>query len=228
MPLPQAWLSEFGDSKWLLPAVALLIIVAVRSGTLSAKAALRWACAIAVTASIVLLSKLAFMGWGIGSAPLDFTGFSGHAAMSAAIYPPLLVVLGSGRKLSRGGLVLAGLAWAALIAASRVALHAHSPSEVVSGFALGGAATAFTMTGWSPASRSLVILRWLAPAALAVAVLQFTAPHLNTHRMVEATAKMLSGRDKVYTRKWLRARSPSPAQNVAKRLTLLDFHVNLI
>lgn len=228
MPLLQAWLSEFGDSKWLLPAVALLIIVAVRSGTLPTRAALRWVTAIAVTAAIVLASKLAFMGWGIGSARLDFTGFSGHAAMSAAIYPPLLVVLGSGRNLSRGGLVVAGLTWAGLIAASRLPLHAHTLSEVVSGFALGCAATTFTMTGWSPTSRSLFILRWLAPAALVIATLQFTAPNVSTHKMVQTTAKTLSGRDKVYTRKWLHTRSANQTQNIAKRLTSVDFRVNLI
>ena len=35
--------------------------------------------------------KLAFMGWGIGIRELDFTGFSGHTALSTAFWLNLLM-----------------------------------------------------------------------------------------------------------------------------------------
>ena len=165
----------------------------------------------------MLASKLAFMGWGIGSATLDFTGFSGHAAMSACIYPPLMVLLGSSlKKLSRGTWASLGLLFAAAIAFSRLPLHAHSVSEVVAGFALGSAASLYTLYNWTPSSRAVLLLRWLAPAALVIATLQSATPNVSTHDMVQRTAKVLSGRDKLYTRKWLHQRSEVSTQSVAE------------
>ena len=40
--------------------------------------------AFGITGTVVCISKLAFMGWGIGIREIDFTGFSGHTALSTA------------------------------------------------------------------------------------------------------------------------------------------------
>ena len=48
------------------------------------------------------------IGWGIGWAPLDFTGFSGHAMFAAALMP-LLLRLAAGPGSRRGRLVLQSL-----------------------------------------------------------------------------------------------------------------------
>jgi hypothetical protein len=48
----------------------------------SKQAAWRWALLFGITGAIVCASKLAFMGWGMGIRELDFTGFSGHTALS--------------------------------------------------------------------------------------------------------------------------------------------------
>lgn len=202
------WLSELGNSKWLLPAAVLLIVLSGISGTLPWRTATRWAIAVGVTSLIVLCSKIAFMGWGIGSAALDFTGFSGHAAMSACVYPPLAALLGTGRHVSRRWLVVAGLALAAAIAYSRLPLWAHSPSEVIAGFLLGGLAAAWPLSRWPARAAALPAWKWLAPAVLALGIQTLLPPTASTHQLVIALAKSVSGRDEIYSRDWLHRRAP--------------------
>ena len=60
---------------------------------------------------VVLVSKLAFLGWGIGSARLNFTGFSGHTMLSAAVWPVALWLVAS-RATHRTRVALAVLGWA--------------------------------------------------------------------------------------------------------------------
>ena len=88
--------------------------------------------------------KLAFMGWGIGIRELDFTGFSGHSALSASIWPVMMWLLtGRFSTAVRKTAVLSGYALALLIGYSRTAIHVHSVSEVISGLALGAASSYF-------------------------------------------------------------------------------------
>jgi hypothetical protein len=47
---------------------------------------------IAMAATLVTATKMAFMGFGWGIASIDFTDMSGHAMLAAAIYPVLAVV----------------------------------------------------------------------------------------------------------------------------------------
>lgn len=108
----------------------------------------RWLLGFVAALALTLVSKVAFMGWGIGSAALDFTGFSGHA-MSAASVLPLLAWLGlqaSGSAPWRAGGLTLAFALAAAIAYSRLPVGAHSASEAVLGFLIGAAAS-----GWAVA-----------------------------------------------------------------------------
>jgi multisubunit Na+/H+ antiporter MnhE subunit len=78
------------------------------------------------------------MGWGIGSRHWDFTGFSGHSALSASIWPVLLWLLcGRFSSLVRRTAVIVGYLLAAVVGYSRLVIHAHSTSEVITGLALG-------------------------------------------------------------------------------------------
>ena len=105
-----------------------------------------WAVVLGLAIAATTASKIAFMGWGLGIASLDFTGFSGHAMLSAAIYPVLGHVFARRRLGSTAwwGAAL-GYVLAILIAISRVTTQAHSVSESVSGFMLGAAASACAM-----------------------------------------------------------------------------------
>lgn len=211
--MPNAWalLSDLGNSKWLLPAAVLLILV---SRPREWQFRLGWAVSLSGVALVTLASKLAFMGWGIGSRALDFTGFSGHAAMAAAIYPVAFHLLAAGRcseKTTRAW-TAAGVALAGLIAYSRLPLNAHSVSEVVLGFLLGSAASAWTLlrTRWTQALQ----LRQLALALGVAALTPFALPNVSTHQAVIKLAQVLSGRQVLHDRAWLHRQDTGVALRV--------------
>lgn len=85
-------ISFFGDSTVLLPSAAALFIVLMLRKT-SRLLAWQWSLLFGITGAIVCASKLAFMGWGLGIRELDYTGFSGHSALSAAFWPIFLWLL---------------------------------------------------------------------------------------------------------------------------------------
>lgn len=141
------FISFFGDSTVLLPgAVLLFIILLIRANTRAV--AWQWGMLFSITCIIVSVSKLAFMGWGLGIRSIDFTGFSGHSALSAAFWPVFLWLLA--HRLAPGFKsisMLAGYSIALLVACSRLEIHAHSVSEVIAGALLGAAASALFL--WS-------------------------------------------------------------------------------
>ena len=201
-------LTRLGEAQILLPlvgAAALWLWRAAGQGRL----ALRWLGAIAVAALLTALSKLAFMGWGLGSARWDFTGISGHAMFAAACLPPLawVALLARGVR-RRRWVVVAAFLLAALVAWSRIEVRAHSPSEALIGFALGALASGWVLRG-APALR-LALPLWL-PAGLAAAMLllPLSVPRSRSHELMMELSRQLSGRGQVYTRQDLHRRGPA-------------------
>ncbi|WAL52615.1 phosphatase PAP2 family protein [Klebsiella variicola subsp. tropica] len=135
-------ISFFGDSTVLLPSAAALFIVLILRKT-SRLLAWQWSLLFGITGAIVCASKLAFMGWGLGIRELDYTGFSGHSALSAAFWPIFLWLLSA--RFSAGlqkAAVATGYVLAGVIGYSRLDIQVHSMSEVVSGLLLGSAGSA--------------------------------------------------------------------------------------
>ena len=190
--------SFFGESAFLLPC-AVFLYAWLRWHGANAVARHRL-IAFSLTACLVLVSKLAFMGWGIGSAALNFTGFSGHAMMAASILPVFacLAVPSRYRTLSLLAAV-AGVLLALAVGMSRLALHAHSMSEVVSGLALGFCVSLpFIMRHEVPHGPVAMLL---ASGVLAtVLVLPVSGVAGVTHIWVQGIATFLSGRDRPYER----------------------------
>ncbi|WP_353084109.1 phosphatase PAP2 family protein [Stenotrophomonas sp.] len=188
-------LSQLGDSRWLLPLSLVLIVF----GPAESRALrLRWAVGLAVAGGLTLASKLAFLGWGIGWARLDFTGFSGHATMTAAVYPVALYLATHGRLRHPMLWALLGSILAAAIAYSRLPLNAHSVSEVVSGWLLGTAASAFALSSHRGKWRTpLPILATSLAIGIALPLLM---PTVRTHDIVMRIATGLSGREQVFNR----------------------------
>ncbi len=206
-----AWLliTRLGEATLLLPmAAALSLWLLWRRHAWPLVPS--WFAAMAAAALLTLVTKLAFIGWGIGSARLDFTGISGHAMCAAAVLPPLLGFTAS--QAARPWPLLAwllGVALAALVAVSRLAIDVHSPSEVLAGFALGMAVSAAMAAAVRWRRRPPSAPLWL-PALM---LLWFTgtpatAPAVDTHGAVTRLALVLSGRDQPYTRAELLARRP--------------------
>lgn len=130
-------LTYFGDSMLLLPT-AVIIALLLRWKNDDKRAVWFWLLAFGCAGLVVSLSKIAFLGFGIGSVRFNFTGFSGHSAMSATLWPVMFWLL-SGRlsSLWRRALLIAGYLIPVIVGISRLELNAHSLSEVIAGLVLG-------------------------------------------------------------------------------------------
>ena len=192
--------TRLGEAQILVPldlAAAAWLWLGARQGRL----ALRWLFCLGLVAGLTAATKLAFIGWEMGVAAWDFTGISGHSMFAAGSFPMLawLAVMNRGRGAQRLGIALAfGLA--ALIAYSRLPVHAHSPSEAIAGFLVGSIASLISLRGL-PGSHPAAVPLWL-PAGLAVVLLvsPVSAPPSHSHELVTALSLRLSGRDQPYTR----------------------------
>lgn len=197
----QYWdlIARFGEVQILLPA-ALLVALALLRRPETRALALLWISSLSAALVLTTASKVAFIGWGIGWPELNFTGISGHAMVAAAVYPLLLGSLAShATRPGRAAAVGVGCAMALLVGVSRVALGAHSASEVLAGLCVGGAASAIALDG---ARLVRAVINPAVPAAVALwlALTPGLAPASQTHSAVTRLSLVLSGREVPYTR----------------------------
>lgn len=187
-------ITRLGGSASMLAAAAVVLawLIVGRAWRL----AVWWVLLFVGGMGVVVISKLAFLGWGVGIRSLDFTGFSGHSMRVGAVLPPLFyLALNRWRPWVRGvGLVLA-VAIAVVVGVSRLVLHAHSPSEIVAG----------TVLGWIVAAWFLLLCRrwsapptrvWVAAVGLVAVGLAWQANPLPTQRLLVKTALFLSGNER--------------------------------
>jgi membrane-associated phospholipid phosphatase len=211
--LSLAWrfITRLGEAQLLLPPLAL--VLAWFRWRLGARAVvLAWTGAIAVAAFITTVTKVAFLGWGIGSAALDFTGISGHAMFAAAVMPVLAAAAVATTPRAQRVALAGAYALAVVVALSRVLVGAHSVSESVIGLALGSAASAWALKRTTvphshmPKLLILITLLWLSLGTAG-------APPSPTHGWVTRLSLALSGRSTPYTREMLmQRRVPPPAR----------------
>lgn len=162
-----------------------------------------WLLLLGAAIGVVTVTKLAFLGWGVGVRELDFTGVSGHAMLSTAVYPAaLFLMLLPARAGVRLAGVLLGLIAGIAVGFSRVVLSAHSPSEAVTGCLVGAlAALLFVRMAWKAGPGRLSA----APVAVSLAVLAVSmhGVHVPTQRWVTDIALTVSGHDRPFIRaKW--------------------------
>lgn len=193
-------ITSFGDSALLLPLIAWIAFVL--AGTGQRRDALRWVIAAIACGGTVALSKLAFMAWGIGPPGLDYTGFSGHTALSVLTWPSLAALLV--RRL-HGPIawlaILAGAGLGVAIGISRLALEVHSVSEVVMGAALGAAIAAWFIRGLA---RGKHIPSWhalLLGGGTIVVWLVFYGRVFPSQHLLKDIAIWISGHSHVFTRR---------------------------
>jgi membrane-associated phospholipid phosphatase len=236
--LPAFWhaMTRLGEAQMLLPAfaagVAWLVFLSrarpeVGSGTIgrvgpagfagrpAREVAWRWSLGLVAGTLVTTLSKIAFIGYGFGSAALDFTGFSGHTMFATAVLPVLAALVGG-----RAG-ALCGAAVALTVMVSRVEVHAHSWSEVVGGATIGLAIASSALAPMFGA-RALMRAPWWLPLLLAgwLTLLPMRAPPLNTHGWVIRLSLWLSDRPYPYTRQQMqweaRRRRPPVTESLSE------------
>lgn len=131
-------LSFLGSTNITASLAFALAICLLTSGNY--RVAQCWILLFGVTMMIVGATKLAFIGWGIGLATLDFTGMSGHAARAAAVYPALSYMLSKNSSpVLRRAAITAAFVLSFGVALARVVWKVHSLSEVATGYLLGAA-----------------------------------------------------------------------------------------
>lgn len=162
--------------------------------------ALAWLGILAAAVGIVALTKIAFLGWGVGVRAWDFTGVSGHAMLSTAVYPVgiFLTLLPTRAPVRIAGIAI-GLAAGVAVGLSRVVLEAHSPSEDVAGCAVGAlAAVLFVRYAWNARPGKLSVV----PVAVSLLMLSVALHDVRvpTQRWITHVALHLSGRDRPFIR----------------------------
>lgn len=191
--------------------VTALLAVGVTAWLVGARCwrlALAWCAVFGGAMLVAAASQMAFIGWGIGIRSLSFTGFSGHAARAAAVFPvALFLLVERGAPRLRQGVVAAGGLLAVAVALARVQVGAHSASEALSGCVLGlGAAALFLARARAAQDCSP---QPLLLGLLAATILLPRADPAYSHQWLTAAALKLSGRDRVYLRNdWQPAQGP--------------------
>lgn len=192
--------TRLGEAGILLPT-AILPAGAMLSRSDGRPMAMWWMCLLGAAVLLTITSKIAFIGSGIGSAELDFTGISGHAMFAAAVYPLLLGTLASGAShRARCVTMIAGAGLAILVGVSRIVVGAHSASEVIARLFVGGTVSAVALAfvhlprAWLGPLIPSVVVCWLAAMPLHASASQTLA-------MVARVSLMLSGRSAPYTRR---------------------------
>lgn len=191
--------TRLGEAQILLPAMFVALLWLLRPAH-APRSALWWLAGTAAAALVTTASKIAFFGYEVGYAPLDYTGISGHAMFAAAVLPVLAALMAGGRPLHwRRAAIGAGYALAALIAYSRLRVDAHSPSEALAGMALGSLASALALSAGRLPDRRPPL--WLGAGLLLwMLSLPLGAPPSPTHGWVVRLSLALSDRAEPYSR----------------------------
>lgn len=191
-------LSIIGDSIITIPIAATLTVWLCVSREW--KMAALWCVLSGVAMTIVVATKIMFVGWGIGIESLDFTGISGHATRAAMVYPVLgYYALQRAPRQINGFSVWLGFALSVLVSVSRVMVNAHSGSEIVAGQLLGSAMALIYISSM----KNHVVLtsrRWLLACSLALLFVSPAMKPMPTERAVTHLALILSGHSKPFTR----------------------------
>jgi hypothetical protein len=153
-----------------------------------------------LAASITTATKVAFFGYEVGYAPLDYTGISGHATFAAAVLPVLAGILTCGATPRwRSAALAAGYALAVVVAYSRLRIGAHSGVEVAGGLALGSLASALSLNAHRlpdvrpPLWLGIGLMLWMLS-------LPIGAPPSQTHGWVVRLSLAVSDRAEPYSR----------------------------
>lgn len=204
MDTTTAWLfmTRWGNSLLLLPAASWICVSLWAGG--DRRIAWRWALLFGGAVAVVLATKLAFLGWGVGIRSLDFTGVSGHSTLAASVLPMLAWWLTQDQApATQRRAVGAGWGLAMMVGLSRVLLSTHSVSEVVAGLLLG------SLVAWAVIPRGVVAanrtaFRWALLGALLIAgILTSVGESDGAHGFVMQLALQWSGRSEPFTRSML-------------------------
>lgn len=161
---------------------------------------LSWCLLFGAGMAVVVLTKVAFIGWGIGVESVEFAGFSGHAMRAGAVFP-VACYLGCRHWPApvRVWGTLAGVLLAVLISVSRVFMEAHSVSEAVTGTLL-GLMVAAAFIWHASTEHHLALSRVLLVLCIPILLIAPRVEPVPTETWMTQLALYLSGHAQPYTR----------------------------
>jgi membrane-associated phospholipid phosphatase len=173
-------------------------LLAGRSWRLS----LSWCLLFGLGMLLVVATKVAWIGWGVGMPDMKFGGLSGHSMRACAVFPvALYLAFHHAEEGVRRAAACAGVALALLVSVSRVPVLAHSWSEVVLGALVGlVVSAAFISIAHNP--RPQPFGRVLAGVLLPLLLIVPQVEPLPTERWMTSLALYLSGHEKPFERRW--------------------------
>lgn len=161
-------------------------------------AAVHWSLLFCVALTIVAISKIAYVGWGIGIASLDFKGFSGHAMRAAAVVPVFgYLMLQTRRRTPVLTTLILAFGFGIAIGVSRLILHEHSISEVLAGWLLGAVVSTIFLVN-EKSVHLMPLNRTVIAACTLILIPGLLGKPAPTERWIEGVALYLSGREAPY------------------------------
>jgi PAP2 superfamily len=184
-----ALVTGLGDAALLLPAAALVLLYLVR--THSWRAATGWVAMLTLCAGLTMVAKMVFHACGGQLPALDIRSPSGHTSLSTAFYGCGTLMLAANQSPSRRlAALLAGVGLSVAIAASRVALHAHTIEEAAAGLAIGLFCVALFSTHYLP--RAVHLPYWPIPVIVILGLALIThGRHLSVEGFLDRAADRL-------------------------------------
>jgi hypothetical protein len=200
MTLSPVRLVHLGDATLLIPvAAAIALFLALnRAWRLS----LRWTVSFGAGLTLVIVSKIAFIGWGFGIEALDYKAVSGHAMLTAAVLPTMFhIILWKQRNTMRHAGVAVGFAMAALVSGLLVRFGFHSWAEAIAGSALGASISVPFLRAAAVACQSVRVRPWTITASATMLLLMQHVTALPVQTWMTDTAAVLSGHEMPYSRR---------------------------
>ena len=191
-------ITSFGGITVMAPAAIAITawLVVERSWRM----ALWWCLLFTAGMGLVVATKIAFIGWGIGIRSLDFTGFSGHSMRATAVIPVLFyLILQKASPIARATGVLIGIVFGVIVGVSRLVLHAHSVSEAIAGCILGGIVSLTFIWLLGPPQKFILYRSLIALSLVALLAVPYAEP-APTQRWITGLALYLSGHDRPFVR----------------------------
>jgi hypothetical protein len=181
-------ITGLGDAALLLPAAALLLFYLLR--TRSLRTATGWVAVLALCAGLTVVAKMLFHACGGQFPALDIRSPSGHTSLSTTFYGCGALMLSA--NLSRGrrlAVLLASFGLILAIAASRVALHAHTIEEAAAGLIIGLLCVGFFASRYLP--RAVYFPYWPVPLTIIALALLTHGRHLSVESLLDRVADRL-------------------------------------
>ncbi len=154
--------TDFADSAVLLPVAILLFLwLWFRQ---SKATALWWIAAVAACVGTTVIFKIYFDVCPLGA---DLRSPSGHTGFGTLVYGGLVAIVAAESQARQRLFVVAGGAIVILaIGLSRIAIHAHTATEVAFGLVVGCTSLALFVVSYVRHRNAPVALSWLIVAAL--------------------------------------------------------------